>query len=115
MLQTCDVVQAIAQKRHDLKTGRRTALLARASDTRRWLELGLEKHAEHSLLGASYIRFGLSMVFALRPTEADDLGFGPSDAWEERNGDGAQTEAQLKELGYDEVDQEAYRDMPRYF
>ena len=32
VLQTCDVVQAIARKRHDLKTGRRTALLARVAD-----------------------------------------------------------------------------------
>ena len=92
-----------------------TSLLARASDTRRWLELAPEKHAEVSLLGASYVRYGLSMVFALRPTEQDDLGFGPSGAWEERNGNGAQTEAQLKELGYGEVDQETYRDMPNYF
>lgn len=92
-----------------------TTLLACASDSGRWLELGMEKHTEYSLLGASYVRFGLSMVFAICPVEADDLGFGPSDAWEERNGDGAQTEVQLKELGYDEVDQEAYRDMPRYF
>ena len=92
-----------------------THLLARASDSRRWLELSMEKHVEVSLVGVSYVRFGLSMVFAVRPAASGELGFGPSEAWAERTGDGGKTEAQLREEGFDEIDQEAYRDMPGYF
>ena len=93
-----------------------THLLARASDSRRWLELSMEKHVEVSLVGVSYVRFGLSMVFAVRPSaQSGELGFGPSGAWAERTGDGGKTEARLREEGFDEIDQEAYRDMPGYF
>ena len=86
-----------------------TFLLARSAEGT-WLELELEKFDPKSLIGASYVRFGLHTVFALRATDVALSGLAPSAGWVDSKAATAREpapEASMRADGWDDSGIEA--------
>ena len=88
-------------------------LVARSAEGS-WLELELEKFDPKSCIGASYVRFGLHTVFALRCSDAR-VGLSPNAEWSSstaRSAEDPMTEAAMREEGWDDSQLEGvYGDM----